>query len=115
MLTAAATALHLAKTGAITPRGTLGPLLTAQPHQPVYNGEPPATTDDPWVQFRRDAEAVFEAARTDSATARRLLTLFTHRCRTLPDFDRERRFLIDWCIPKELLPDTRELGCADVL
>jgi hypothetical protein len=98
MLTTAATTLHLAQTGAITPRGTLGPLLTVQPHQPVYDGEPPATTGDPWAQFRRDAEAVFEAARTESATARQLLALFTHRCRTLPDFERERRFLIDWGI-----------------
>lgn len=115
VLTAAATAVHLIRTGKITACGTLGPLLTSQPHQPVYHGDRPTATVDPWAQFRRDAEPVFAAARAESGTARQMLTLFTHRCRTLPDFNRERQFLIDWGIPEVLLPDARELGRLDLL
>lgn len=45
MLEAAATALHLTRTGKITARGSLGPLLTAQPHQRVYEGDRPSAAE----------------------------------------------------------------------
>lgn len=116
MLTAAATALDLIRTGRVTARGSLGPLLTAPPHQHVYDGDRPGTTADPWTQFRRDAEVVFEKARTEPRIARELLSLLTHRCRTLADFNRERQFIIiNGGIPEVLLPDARELGRLDLL
>jgi len=45
MLEAAATALHLVETGAITARGSLGHLLAVQPHRPADSGQPWFRTD----------------------------------------------------------------------
>jgi hypothetical protein len=106
MLEAAAIALHLAGTGAITARGTLGPLLAREPHRPVYDGDPPSTPDpaDPtrsweraeeearaaihqtlhrsWEQAQQDLEAWFQAARTDPAATRQILGVLTHYSQT---------------------------------
>jgi hypothetical protein len=98
MLEAAATALHLAGTGAITGRGTLGPLLTRGRHQPVYDGDRPSTQDSAYRQMRAEAEAFIDGARTDPAAARHLLARFTYHCRTAVSFNHERQFLIDFGI-----------------
>ncbi|QXJ25836.1 hypothetical protein AGRA3207_007397 [Actinomadura graeca] len=115
ILRAAGTALHLAETGAITARGTLGALLDPPRHQPVHDGDPPGTPADPWRNLQGEAEEVLERARTDPATARQILTLFTRRCRTLARFDRERHLLIASGVPAAFLPDAREFGRSDLL
>ncbi|MDB4873175.1 MAG: hypothetical protein JWL97_4179 [Gemmatimonadales bacterium] len=45
MLEAAACALDLIQTGKITAYGTLGHLLTVQPHQDVYEGDRPSAAE----------------------------------------------------------------------
>ena len=111
MLEAVAAAMHLAETGVITPRGTLGELLIGHYRRPVYDGDPP----DPWVRLWQDAENVFVAARGDPDIARWLLELFTRRCKTLTHFELERVFLMDNGIPAAHLPDAYGLGRSDLL
>jgi hypothetical protein len=100
----------------ITTYGTLGHLLTSQPHQHVYEGdrsspaqEAHATIRDTlrrsWEQARQDVEDWFQTARTDPATARQILGILTHYSRTREAFDRERRFMIGYGIPDSFLPE----------
>jgi len=53
---------------------------------------------------------VFDRARHDPATARRVLEMFTAGSRTVAGFYRERHYLTMLGIPAELLPDHWELG-----
>jgi len=107
MMEAAACALDLIQAGAITARGTLGQLLTREPHRDVYEGDRRA-----WEQKQARAElrAVFDRARHDPATARRVLEMFTAGSRTVAGFYRERHYLTMLGIPAELLPDHWDLG-----
>lgn len=84
MMEAAAFALDLIQAGTITARGTLGHLLTPEPDQDVYAGDPPGAAEEArvilrrsWDEARQDMEAWFQAARTDPGVARQIL-------RTLP-------------------------------
>ncbi|WP_405488014.1 hypothetical protein [Streptomyces sp. NBC_00096] len=67
-----------------------------------------------WGQFHEAVEAFFDLARTDADTARQLLWIITLRCRSLEDFDQDRRFLIGSGIPETLLPDALGLGRLDL-
>jgi hypothetical protein len=116
MTEAAATALLLAASGEITPRGPLDRCLAPEPHRAVYEGD-----REEWE--RRQAEAELRArcqeqvavARRDPDAARQLLVMFTAGCRTYASFYRERRFLVTkLCIPEELLPDHHGLGRSDI-
>ncbi len=116
MTEAAATALLLAASGEITPRGPRGRCLAPEPHRYVYEGD-----REEWEH--RQAEAELRArcqeqvalARCDPGAARQLLVMFTAGCRTYASFYRERRFLVTkLCIPEELLPDHFDLGRADL-
>ncbi len=111
MAGAAATAVHLAATGEITARGTLGRYLTREPHRAVYEGDRQACE-------RKQAEAELDAmigqASTDPGAARRVLEMFTVGSRTVADFYRQRQFLIYLGIPDEQLPDHWALGRTDL-
>jgi hypothetical protein len=116
MTEAAATALHLAASGEITPRGPIGRCLAPEPHRYVYEGD-----REEWEH--RQAEAELRArcqqqvalARSDPGAARQLLVMFTAGCRTYASFYRERRFLITKAdIPEELLPDHVGIGRTDL-
>jgi len=111
MASAAATALHLAGTGEITARGTLGRYLAREPHRHVYEGDRRA-----WErkQAAAELEAMISQARTDPDTARRVLAMFTAGSRTFAGFYRERRYLAGLGIPYEYLPDHRALGRTDL-
>lgn len=111
MLSAAATALHLAGTGQITASGTLGRYLAREPHRDVYEGDRQA-----WEMRQAAAEldAMICQARTDPGVARQILAMFTAGSRTLASFYRERQFLAGLGIPAHLLPDHGALGRADL-
>jgi hypothetical protein len=129
-LEAAAVALHLIENGTITARGTLGALLTTEPHRPVHPGElrpvpspwaravraadqpadPPLDTPDVWKRAMAEIMAAVEAARTDPRTARRLLALLTFPARTVAFFDHQRQGLIDAGVPAQFLPNHGGLG-----
>jgi hypothetical protein len=111
MISAAATALHLAGTGQITARGTLGRYLACEPHREVYQGDRRA-----WEMKQAAAEldAMIGQARTDPDAARQILAMLTVGCRTLAGFYRERQFLAGLGIPAQLLPDHRALGRTDL-
>jgi len=114
LLEAAATAMQLAETGAITARGTLGPLLTRESHGPVYEGDQSSQRDRDLLRARQELDAAIDAARTDPAAARQILTQFTAGV-SLPLFERQRQFLINIGIPARFLPDARELGRIDLV
>lgn len=116
MLEAAATALDLIRTGKITAHGSVGPLLTPQPHQHVYEGDKPSAaelarrahmeaTHQGWAQAEHDIENWFATARSDPATARQILDVLTHYCPTQQAYDRERDFMTRQGIPASFLPD----------
>jgi hypothetical protein len=116
MTEAAATALLLAASGEITPRGPLGRCLAPEPHRDVCEGD-----REEWEH--RQAEAELRArcqeqvarARCDPDAARQLLGMFTAGCGTYASFYRERRFLVaPLGIPEELLPDHFALGRTDL-
>jgi hypothetical protein len=111
MLSAAATALHLAGTGAITARGTLGRYLACEPHRAVHEGDRQA-----WEMKQAAAEldAMICQARTDPGVARQVLAMLTVGSRTLASFYREHQFLAGLGIPAHLLPDHRALGRTDL-
>jgi hypothetical protein len=111
MISAAATALHLAGTGQITASGTLGRYLAREPHCDVYEGDRQA-----WEMKQAAAElgAMVSQARTDQDVARRVLAMFTAGSRTLASFYRERQFLAGLGIPARLLPDHGALGRSDL-
>lgn len=126
VLEAAATALHLIETGTVTAHGTLGELLTVEPHRPVHPGTPggrpaeplrpahphdrPSAADNPWTKAMDEIAAAITAARTDPGAARQLLIMFGSFARTVATFNRLRQGLIDAGIPAQFLPDHRELG-----
>ncbi|MCP2343181.1 hypothetical protein [Actinomadura rupiterrae] len=116
MLEAAATALHLIGTGQITAQGTLGHLLTIQPHQHVYDGEPPpppqAVYDEAWEKV---VKYFASRERKVPASPRGVLAAFTEPCHTLEDFDRNRQLLITIGFNAAALPDARRLGRHDLL
>lgn len=111
MAGAAATALHLAGTGEITARGTLGRYLAREPHRDVYEGDRRAWK---WKQAEAELHAMIAQARTDPGVARRVLVMFTAGSRTLAGFHRERQYLLSLGIPAEHLPDHHALGRADL-
>ena len=111
MLEAAATALALAEAGAVTARGTFGPLLTREPYRPAGDGDLTAFN---WKRTQAEARAEIDKARTDPETARRILVMFTASCRTMESFNRERDYLIGIGIPAEFLPGARHLGRDDL-
>jgi hypothetical protein len=112
MLYAAATALHLAADGQITPRGRLGSALRPGIGEPVYDGDRPRP--DPWQEARAAVDAAIAQARTDRAAARSLLVLFTYNCRTLAGFNGPRDWLIGFGIPANFLPTASDLGRDDL-
>lgn len=115
LLEAAATAMELAESGAITARGTLGPLLTRESHPPVYEGDQQRSQRDGELRrARQEFDAAIDAARTDPAGARQILTQLTAGV-SLPLFERQRQFLINIGIPARFLPDARELGRIDLV
>ncbi len=91
MLEAAAAALHLAETGSITPHGSLGPLLQAEPYRPASDGVPPRLSDrridvanparDRAGDALQEATTVLQdaiaAAQADPNSARQLLGVIT--------------------------------------
>jgi hypothetical protein len=110
MLEAAAIALHLAETGAITARGTLGPLLSPETPRAVYDGDEAARAAYHWKRAQEEISAAIDGARTDPGAARQMLAMLTYGCRTLASFDRERQYLISLGIPAGFLPGAVELG-----
>ncbi|WP_143227457.1 hypothetical protein [Actinomadura mexicana] len=117
MLQAAAIAVRQTETGVIIARGTLGPLLTSLPYQPVDAGAPALPTVPPPPPAARHSPAdldaalkdVFEAAKTDQTTARWILQCLTWRLRSTAAFEREREALITTCaLPAEFLPEAHE-------
>jgi TniQ protein len=90
VISAAAAALHLAGTGEITARGTLGRYLARKPHRDIYEGDRRA-----WEMKQAAAEldAMIGQARTDPAAARQLLAMLTAGSRTVASFYRERQYL----------------------
>jgi hypothetical protein len=113
MLHAAAVALHLADTGAITPRGTLGTVLAPEPHRPAYDGDLPRRVAQPWRTVHEALEADIEAARADPDAARQMLAWLTIDRRTLDRFEEERTYLVGIGIPADFLPNARELYHGD--
>jgi hypothetical protein len=111
MLEAAATALTLAEVGEVTARGTLGPLLTREPHHDVHEGDRRAWEHK---QARAEFDAMIARARADPDTASRLLAMLTADSRTTASFYRQRQYLTGLGIPEGLLPDHRALGRADL-
>ena len=111
MLEAAATAVALAAAGEVTARGTLGPLLTREPHRHVHEGDRQAWE---WKQAAAEIDAMTGQARTDPEAARGVLVMFTAGCRTAADFYRERQYLVGLGIPEELLPEHRAAGRTDL-
>lgn len=111
MLEAAATAVALAEAGEVTARGTLGPLLTREPHRDVHEGDREAWE---WKQAAAEIDAMTGQARTDPEAARGVLVMFTAGCRTAADFYRERQYLVGLGIPEELLPEHRAAGRTDL-
>jgi hypothetical protein len=116
MLETAATALNLVRTGKVTARGSLAPLLSVQPHQHVYDGDQPSATElarrarqeamhQSWTQAQQAIEDWFDTARSDPGTARQILGILTHYCRTQEAYDRERDFMTRQGIPACFLPD----------
>ena len=111
MAGAAATAVHLAGTGEITARGTLGRYLAREPHRDVYEGDRRAWE---WKQAAAELDAMISQARTDPDTARRVLVMLTAGSRTIARFYRERTYLTGLGIPGEHLPDHHALGRTDL-
>ena len=108
---AAAFALDLIQAGAITAHGTLGRLLTPEPHQDVYAGDPPDPAREARIILHRsrkkaqeDAEAWFRAARADPAVARQILGTLTRCSRTREEYDRERDSMTGYGVPGAFLP-----------
>lgn len=62
-----------------------------------------------------EVEAMMTRARTDPETARHLLVLFTHRCRSLIGFEDQRAFLFGAGIPAAFLPTAAKLGRLDLI
>jgi len=95
-------------------RGRLGSAL--QPPPPyVYDGDEPSPFRNAWQDFMSAWEEALASARTDPATARQLLGLFTGGCHTLDSFEKERASLYEEGIPAEFLPCARELGRLDLI
>jgi hypothetical protein len=111
MAGAAATAVHLAGTGEVTARGTLGRYLAREPHRDVYEGDRRAWE---WKQAAAELDAMISQARTDPDTARRVLVMLTADSRTIARFYRERQYLTGLGIPDEHLPDHHALGRTDL-
>jgi TniQ len=111
MLEAAATALALAEDGAVTARGTRGPLLAREAYRPAGDGDPTAFN---WKRTQAEARAEIDKARADPEAACRILVMFTASCRTMKSFNRERDYLIGIGIPAEFLPGARHLGRDDL-
>ena len=116
MLEAAATALDLIRAGTIAASGTLGLLLTSQPHQPVYDGDQPSAAElvrrarmealrQSWAKAQQEFEDWFNTARTDPTVARQIFGIFTHYSRTREAYDAERDFMVRQGIPASFLPD----------
>jgi len=114
LLLAAATALHLAADGRISPCGVLGGALHPAVHQHVYDGDRPDPAQTAWQEAVTALEAAVIQARADPAVARHLLTLLTHGCRTRDRFEQERAYLFGAGIPAEYLPTAAELGRVDL-
>ena len=120
MLEATATALSLVETGDITARGSLGPLLRAEPYRPAAAGPPPSRTKRPehlegldgpapepnglWNEVMDAVQDAITEAQTDPGAASRLLRLFTYPCKTPAAFDRIRDNLVNAGVPVCFLP-----------
>lgn len=108
MLEAAATALDLVETGAITAHGSLGHLLAVQPHHPADRGSASSaqTSDvaDSWKLAMDAMNKAVREAQEDPAAARRFLTMLTYGCRTPACFESRRRDLIALGVPEPHLP-----------
>jgi hypothetical protein len=112
MMKAAAFALDLIQAGPITARGPLGRLLTPEPYQDVYPGDPLDPAREAriflrrsWENAQEDAEAWFQASRADPALARQILGTLTRCTRTREEYDRERDSMIGYGVPGSFLPE----------
>ena len=118
MLHAAAAAIDLIETGRISAAGTLAPLLHAQQHPAVYDGDPPHHRIDPapattvWQAAMTSIRDVIGIARHDAGTARQLLALLTCYTPNELAYSRIRGDLIETGIPSELLPTRDQADCT---
>lgn len=109
LLAAAATALHLLRTGVLAGRGAQAALFTPWPTRPVDPGRlhipPPASKPpiDPWVALRTAAEEALTAARDDPDAARVLYAFLLTGCRDASAVDQLRADLVELGIPGEHL------------
>lgn len=107
LLEAAAATLDLIKTGEVTAHGTLAPLLTPEPHRPVYDGTPPAPRPrDYWQEIRDAMDKAIALAQEDPVAARQLLSTLSALTRSEATFQRIRDDLIVLGIPDDHLPRT---------
>jgi hypothetical protein len=115
ILEAAAHALALIENKVIPAHGSLaGPLAPRSP-EPVYDGDRPDETARRWKHLEEEINATIAAARTDPATARKVLGWFTIRCRNSTDYNRERHWLSTLGIPPAFLPGPGESSHADLV
>ncbi len=105
----AATALDLAASGVIVARGTLGALLTPEPHQGVYAGDEPSYVALLWREVQRAFDEMIERAPYEPEIAGQLLKLFTMTCHSAEAYDRERDYVIRSGYSRAVPPD----GCPD--
>jgi hypothetical protein len=108
LLHAAAAAIHLAQTGQITARGTLGSALQVEPPRPVYDGD----ELDLGTRWRRLLQEMVDLARADEPSARQLFNICAFPQRLRSDFERSRRTMIELGVPKHFLPSEEEIDHA---
>ncbi|GAB4097900.1 hypothetical protein GCM10028789_00620 [Sinomonas halotolerans] len=104
-LEAASAALHLIETGEITAEGTLGALLTAEPHRPLPDGRTPEAVRA--AELNQALEDALAAARADPLEAHRLLALLAPNPGS-KRFATVREDLIMLGIPEQNLPTQTE-------
>jgi len=126
MLEAAAAALQLTETGIITPHGSLGPLLLAEPYRPAGNGVRPGVSDrrdhvpyeprdgaaDAWQEAMAALQDMITAAQADPDAARQLLGVFTVFSRRETFVQQTCRELIRAGVPEQFLPDDDEIAAG---
>lgn len=108
LLHAAAAAVHLAQTGHITARGTLGSALQVQ-LPPQVRDDDARPRVDVWKQAMDELHAVVEQAQRDPDAARRFYSMCAH-ISSRPAWSAEARdMLIDIGIPAAFLPSSEEI------
>lgn len=109
LLAAAATTVHLLRTGLLAGRGAETSLFTPWPSRVVHPGRlrihpaAPRPVLDSWVALRVAAEEALHAARADPDAARALHAFLLTGCRDVSAVDRLRADLIELGVPAEHL------------